>query len=567
MSTKSMLVNFVGYPNEAFNLVPDNGLANLAACLKRAGHHTLIWDCATISMIDYLYPRSDKRELTRLGAEILRQMRSGEFVDKGMLDAYHAIEDQIDKYQDSRIRQLGREMARYTRDHRLDFVGFKLWTGIGFHGSIILAEEIKAVNPSIRVFGGGPHVDLFMERSFQVTNVFDILVCGEGEDVIVQLAEFVEGKRALRDVANALYVDNGQVVANRQTRVQDLDSLPLPCYDEDVYPAMHGDEKIKVILLDESRGCPNDCHFCVHPIKSGRSRRLTSATTFVDRLEQVIAKYGFCSFRFAGSNPPVGLRRSIASEIVRRNMDVSFSAFAHVRGSDIHDFQLLRKAGCKALAFGVESGSQKILDESMNKHVKVEDIRRALRQCKDAGIALAISVIIPAPHESEATKDETFELLSDLRPDSTYVSFPIMTLGAAWDREKERFGFELSDPDNFYYKAMTHHFNVFGPAALWRPLDGYSLNGKTFQQLFSETAQFVERLGSIGLCTQFFDQVFLMAELAGMPTADFARLSGKYISEGDTEEMRMLTRKVNLRVAERAAKWSHKQHPVLPMPS
>lgn len=552
MPTRSMLVSFPGYPNEAFNLVPDNGLANLAACLIRAGHDTTIWDCSTVTMMHELYPYHERENLDRLVGRIMDRIRARRQPDKSDLQAFYALEDRIDGYQDRKIRQFGRRMAEFAHRERLDFIGFKLWTGSGFRGAILLAEEIKRMNPSVKIFGGGPHVDWFMQRSFNVTDAFDILAYGEGEEVIVQLAEHAEGKRHTRDVANIIYRRAGRLVTNPQSRVQDLDSLPLPCYDEDVYPAMRGDEKIKVILLDESRGCPNSCNFCIHPLKSGRRRRMASAKGFVNRLEKVIQRYGFRSFRFAGSNPPAGLRKEIAAEIVRRGLGVSFCGFAHVRGAKLNDFPLLKKAGCRALAFGVESGSQRILDGSMNKRVKVEDIRSSLAACKEAGIATIVSVIVPAPHETEETKEETFGLLCETRPDAAIVSFPALMPGTTWEQEKDRFGFEVRDPEMLFRKAMTHRVSHFAPAALWRPLKDYRLNGKTFHEIGRETAEFVQRVKKAGIATQLFDQIFLMSEFAEMPAVDFGELVSHYMANGQVDEMRVLLAKINRNVLEGA---------------
>jgi radical SAM superfamily enzyme len=141
----------------------------------------------------------------------------------------------------------------------------------------------------------------------------------------------------------------------------------------------------------------------------------------------------------------------------------------------------------------------------MNKRVKVEDLRRAVAQCKEAGIAVVASVIVPAPHETDESKEETFRFLCDTWPDAVIVSFPAMMIGTAWEREKARFGFEVGDPERLYRHIMTHRLNHFAPAALWRPLGDYKLNGKTFSELGRETAAFVQRLKKAGLATQLFD--------------------------------------------------------------
>jgi hypothetical protein len=269
------------------------------------------------------------------------------------------------------------------------------------------------------------------------------------------------------------------------------------------------------------------------------------AATFVDRLEQLQGRYGFRSFRFAGSNPPALLRKAIATEIIDRKIDVTFCGFAHVRGSYQDDYELLRKAGCRALAFGVESGSQRILDEGINKRVNVSEIREALSRCKSAGLSTIVSIIVPAPFETEQTKDETFRLLSEVRPDSTYVSFPALAPGTAWEKERSKFRFEIEDLDAMYREGMTYSMNTFSPAALWRPLHDYSLNGKSFSEIGRETTAFVMRLKDEGLTTQLFDQMFLMADYAGMTPSRFASVSSRCMIEGDIEGLSDLVSRLN----------------------
>jgi radical SAM superfamily enzyme YgiQ (UPF0313 family) len=540
-----MLVSFAGYPHEIFNLMPDNGLANLAACLREAGHETVICDCSTIKMMEELYPRDEVEELGRIGRRVVERVDRHGVPDERDVAAFRATEERIDDFRRTRLRELGREMGEKARREGMSFVGFKLWTGAGFEGSIILAEEIRKAAPNVKIFGGGPHVDLFMQRSVEVTDAFDVLAYGEGEEVIVQLAEYAKGRREIEDVSNAIYRRGGGIIVSPQSRVGDLDAIPLPCYDEDFYPAMRGDEKIKVVLLDESRGCPNSCSFCIHPLKSGRKRRTATAKAFVDRMEQIIDRYGFRSFRLAGSNPPASLRRQIAEEILRRGLDVAFSAFAHVRDINADDFSLLGRAGCKALAFGVESGSQRILDESMNKRVRVDEIKHALLACKEADIDLVVSIIVPAPGETEATKDETFALLAETRPDSTVVSFPVLMPGTAWEKEQSRFGFAVRRPDELWKKLMTYQYNVLAPPDLWCPVEDYTLDGKPFRAMAAETGAFVRRLRDAGLTTQLFDQVSLIARLAEMPPAEFGMVASRLIRRGNTAELRGLVQRVN----------------------
>jgi hypothetical protein len=547
VTTRSLLVNFPGYPAEPFGLVPDNGLAQLAAVLAEAGHRTVIEDFATVSTMESLFLHSAREEMERLSGRITDRVEAGGEPEARDFKALCALEDRIDAYQDGVIRELGRGVARKAAKMGVDFVGFKLWTGQGFSGAIAMAEEIRQQNPDVKIYGGGPHVDWFMEHAAAYAPVFDAMAYGEGEETVLALADHARGGRPLSSIP-------GIITRKGRTPMKplpvDLDRLPFPRYDADTYPALASPgEKIRVLLVDESRGCPNRCNFCAHPIKSGK-RRVMDPVKFVDRLEEMIRRYGTRYFRFAGSNPPALQRTRIAEEILARGLKVCFGAFAHVSSHMAEDYPLLRKAGCRVLSFGVESGSQKILDESINKGVKVEAIRRALLACKDAGISVVASLIVPAPFETDETKEETFRLIRECGPDSVMVHIPALILGTKWDRRREDFGFDLPDSAIFARRAMTHRVRIFGSPVLWRPLKWYKLNGKSLKTLGRETAAFMSRLVQEGLTVQIYDSVFLSAEAAGMTARNFWRVFENATRNGSIGEIKHLVKRVNVGLRE-----------------
>ncbi|MHC4873643.1 MAG: B12-binding domain-containing radical SAM protein [Planctomycetota bacterium] len=480
-----------------------------------------------------------------LREKITATTKRGETPQQDDIDRFREIEKGIVRHEISVAQETGRELAKYVKENDIDFVGFKLWTGSGFENGMHIAADIKKENPDTLIVAGGPHPDLFGEMIFEVTNIFDMFATGEGENTILQIAEYCEGRRPIAEIDNIIYKEDNSIKSNQQVRVSNLEDIPLPCYDEDIYPAMTGNKKIKVVLLDESRGCPNSCHFCHHPHKSGQNRRLSSGKHFVDKLESMIEKYGMRAFRFAGSNPPGKLRREISEEIIKRDLDVIFSGFAHVRGSNIEDFALFKKAGCRVLSYGVESGSQEILDKAMNKKVKIEKMVEVLKACKASGLDLVVSVIVPAPFDTEATKQETLDFLCEIQPTSTFVSFPIMMIGTDWEMNRKHFGFNIIDRDSYHKKTMTHRFNSFTPAELWAPIEDYKLDDRDSVSLMRETGEFIHKMHKNGLATQIHDQEILIAELAGMPAAEFHKLTSSYLADGEIDKLEELMEKIN----------------------
>jgi radical SAM superfamily enzyme YgiQ (UPF0313 family) len=393
-----------------------------------------------------------------------------------------------------------------------------------------------------------------MDNIFGVTDVFDVLAYGEGEETVNFLADYVEGKANLAEIPNLIFKSNGSVVTTATKRIKDLNEINFPCYDDDVYLAMKDNQKIRVVLLDESRGCPNCCNFCIHPLKSGKKRRTMNAKIFVDRIEKMTRKYDMPAFRFAGSNPPAGLRKEIAEEIVRRKLDVRYSAFAHVREASYEDFKILRKSGCCALAFGVESGSQRILDQIVNKKVTVEQVKKALKDCKRSGIETIASLIVPAPSETETTKNETMRLLLETRPHAVNVFFPTLLPGTEWERNREMYHFEIKDMESYYRCAMYFRIDPFGSLpSLWRPLPDYSMDGKTFSEVAEETSRFIKVVNYQGMTTQIYDQVFLLAGFVAMSPQELKSKTASLISRGACNELEKIVAEINRNVCELAS--------------
>jgi len=545
MAVKSILINYNGYPASPCNLMPDNGLANLAGALISKGHKTKIFDFATVDIIKKLYPYSYKLAIFFSLNRIMRRVMGGKTPRKEDIRKFNDITRRIEVMRDGKIREMAREISSYISSHEIDFVGFKLWTGDGFRGAVIIAEEIRKAHPHIPIIAGGPHVHRFHEKIFTATDVFDIIVDGEGEDVITQLAEYVEGKKRLEDIPNLIYKRGGEIICNPIKRIEDVNTIAPPVYDEDVYPAMIGNQKIKIILLDESRGCPNTCSFCIHSAIAGHRWRLADPDHLVDTIEYIKNNYGFKAFRFAGSNPPLVLSHNISEEIARRNLDIVFTTNMHVRNLKEQHLTAMKKAGCIGGFFGVESGSQEILNRAMNKNVDVDQVRRAFMLCKKVGIETVASIVHPAPFETEKTKRETLRLLKDIRPESTLVCAPCLIPGSEWDKNKRQYGFELASDEAFFKEVMTYKIDIFTPPILWKPLKGYKLNGRSFQDLAGESYKFSQALEKNGLITQLTDEMFIMAKYADMTPAQFKNECIKDLLSGNSKRLEKIVARIN----------------------
>lgn len=529
---RGLLISYPGYPYTPSSLLPDNGLANLAGALIEAGHEVLVLDYGTVDTMRRLVPQSLRGKLSEIYDQVSRARNNRISRLRGLylLSRLQFMDRRLARYRAREVMRIAEEIAQVIRKQEPDFVGFKLWNGDGFSGPVMMAEFLKRRFPELKIFAGGSHVDFFRGLIFERTKAFDGLVYGEGEETIVQIADYVSGKDKL-DFPNLITPDG---IEREIRRIENLDSLPMAVYDEHIYPVMKGNEKIKIVVLDESRGCPYGCAFCVQSVKSGHRRRVKTVARVVGEMKHIRDRYGVRSFRYAGSSTPATLMREVASKIMEEDLKVSYCSYGHVREFRAEDAMVLKQSGLFGLLFGIESGSQKVLD-LMKKPTTVEQISRAVTVAKNAGIFVVGSVILPAPGDNDKTMKETFDLLMEVRPDSVFIQFPGVYPRTPWAWNPEKYGFDL-DAENYCRQVMDYKIKTLFPPSFWSPLP-YRLNGMSFRQFARVTEQFALKLESNGLVTQITDDIAMVGAVLGIEPAEFKKLSARAMWTGDWEKM------------------------------
>lgn len=545
-----IFITYGGYPYTPSSLFPDNALANFASILKDHGHEALILDFNTVDSISELITPEIHFELERIFYEM--NSPNSNPCDPSIILSLKRVDRMFAVRKKRMVNVLFSKISHHIEKFSPHAIGFKIYAGDGYFTSCEIADLIKKHHPNINLFAGGPHIDLFGERIYSYTDAFDAVVQGEGEESILGLMEYALGKCPINHIPNVIYRENGSIKRTYLKRVEDLNTLPIPLYDPDVYPALSGDQKIKFFTIDDSRGCPNACPFCVHTPKSGGIRRLKSPERLIQDIKHIIRSCNSRIFRLAGSNTPDEVFSGLSNEIIREGLQIAWSAFASVRGINPERLKLYRKAGLRALFFGIESLDDRILLTSFKGKHTVSEAADILKKCMDAGIYAVSSLIYPAPSEDKESSTNTLENILRIYGEgrsmmgSVTVNFPGLFPHTSWIKNPQSYGFSLEDLDSYLDQAMNYRIRQFLPTELWDPLP-YSLDGKSQLELAREAGAFRRKIGSRGVLTMLLDEHFIMAELMEMKPQDFLSFIFRSFFTGDLRSIRNLVQHINLR--------------------
>jgi len=284
------------------------------------------------------------------------------------------------------------------------FVGFSAFTN-EIISSAKCAEIIKNNFPKTFIVAGGPHPTLMPENTLKEFKDFDMICIGEGEEMIMNVARALrtQNKKNLERVENAAFRKKGKIILNLnpQRLIEDLNRLPFPAWD--LFEIRHYN---RIFVVSTSRGCPYHCYFC-SPMYLGKRVRLRSAENVVDEIDSLVKKFNAKRLQFADAalNVNTGRTERMCELLVKKNLNSKIEWDCETRADNLNEKTLskMKRAGCKYIAIGVESGSSRLLKDVINKGETKEQIKRGVKLIKKAGIKVRCFFILG--HYSESEKE------------------------------------------------------------------------------------------------------------------------------------------------------------------
>ncbi len=428
-----LLVNYSGYAEYMEYLYMENGLAYLAGVLQRDGHDCHILDFMTLGMAERLFPMEYKADIDRFRDRGLADIVAGQGLERGFLDEVRALEAQIGERNRRVARSVAADVVRTVRERGIECVGFKLWSQPSLGDALFIADEVRRACPGVLIVGGGPHVDFFMERAcWTAPTAFDLFVYGDGEVAVRKLPALLDGKLRKEDIPNVIFRGPSGVVVNPPERVSRLEGGIDLAFDRASYPAAErDDEKVKLVPVENARGCNYQCGFCIHPVKSGRYRE-KSPEEFFDELVRLRERHGFVNFYAAGSNTSHKNCTANLTLVNERGGGFFLSFFQSARDFDFKSEGLLRQSNVGFFWIGVETGSQTLAQESIRNNKSVSQTKAVCALLREIGIRTYTSYIFPLPGAPSHAADETLGVIEELGSEWVVIYPPLVQPRTPW---------------------------------------------------------------------------------------------------------------------------------------
>lgn len=291
-------------------------------------------------------------------------------------------------------------------------IGFSVYSS-NYLPTRFIIKLIKTMCPDIKIYLGGASVDKKLAMQDLEENLIDAAVIGEGENSCYRLLEFWNGQIDIQDLKGVIVKLQDQTIfeAPRNSLLK-LADLPLPDFSEYDMSNYHGN----VLPIEFSRGCTDSCTFCSET-NYWVGFRTKSADQIILEMKANILKHGIREFRVVDSlmNGNFKVLENLVNRIIEEQLEVYWYGFCRIDKRLTPEFlQKMRHAGCIWISFGVESGSQKVLN-LMNKRVQIKDLYTVIKNTRSAGIKTNAEMLVGFPGENLIDIFKTYSLIFRLR--------------------------------------------------------------------------------------------------------------------------------------------------------
>ena len=312
-----------------------------------------------------------------------------------------------------RVEHVQTHLLEAIQNYSPDIVGLTCTT---FNRGMVknTCQLLRLTFPHIRIVLGGVHVSFMYEQALRDYGA-DYVVIGEGEVTLRELCDALDGKQPLAHIKGIAYLDGDNLITTAAREpVKNLDDIPIPDY------SFAGElmRKSGMGFVISSRGCPVQCSFCSTSSYWGQKVRTNSPQRVVDEMEALVTVYGVKKIFFHDDTFNLGFARvrEICSEITSRGLSVEWGVSCRVNPVSQEMIDMMVAAGCRHICWGIESGSNEML-ERIGKKITQDQIRNAFEMCRKhlGTITVGAFTMVGNPGENAATIDESIQFINTLQ--------------------------------------------------------------------------------------------------------------------------------------------------------
>jgi anaerobic magnesium-protoporphyrin IX monomethyl ester cyclase len=310
-----------------------------------------------------------------------------------------------------------------------------------FNISSKILEKIKISNNEILTVIGGAHASATGGQLLAEHPHIDVVIKGEGEASFLNVLKNFEAKD-LSNIKGISYRNSSNEVVDNEPNNEyiDINKSPFPAYEllpMEKYnlPIHHIGIGKKIprhpfFMIFTGRACPMDCNFCASKTIWGNNVRLKNAERVIAEIDFLVKEYDVKVIDIADDIFTLNKTRlhNILDLLISRNYNLYFNCSSRVDTIDEYDLIKLKKAGCYLIRYGVESGSQEMLNK-MNKMTSISNIKETFALTHKLGITSSASFILGYPGETKETAMQTIRLAQKLKTSISLFFFAIPYLG------------------------------------------------------------------------------------------------------------------------------------------
>lgn len=389
------------YPNDPAASIAPTHLALLSAYLKKAGFTTKLFDCSNYAQGKKEF-QDDVR--SRLG-----------YMPKTNVRDYYKISN-VDMHED---------FIKIVDEYKPNLIGISVVEST-IPSAFSLLELIK--DKHIPNIFGGVGATFTYERLLR-NELVNYICIGEGEEVLVEVAEKLYNGQNCHDVKNIYYKNNnGEIIKNPLRKLLNLNDMPIPdfsIYEYERFYRPFRENVVRTLAVDLDRGCLYKCTYCASPSLTtfykdnncGKFHRLKSNDKFFEDTKYLIKQHDINFLYFITEtilSTPIDKFREFAKRY-KEEINLPFHCQTRLDTFTEEKTKLLIDMGCKSICVGLEHGSEKIRKEILNKHISNEQIIKAFNIISKYNIVITVNNMLGFPGEKREDVFETINMCKKIK--------------------------------------------------------------------------------------------------------------------------------------------------------